>query len=363
MDTKVPTEWEEGIEALRVLPNGGVALVVGATDRGKTTFTALAARILAAELGKVAVVDADIGQSEIGPPGTVGAAAARADAEKLHDLKPAGVFFVGAFAPNAAALELTVATAQAVRFARDRGALRVLVDTSGFIAGPAARRLKVAKAALVRPQRIITIGYSGEVDSLAAAMAAASGASLVPLEVPETVGRKTPALRSTRRMTRLSASLENATEIRLPLTQTSTLGATLGTGSSLTPELVRWTATTLRIPVVYGELSEGALNLFVEGLPCTGWESASSVVAAHFQTRTVRVFSLGLHEGVYLGLQDEGGRLVSVGRFTGIDPERQEMIVFTPPSARIDRIRLVSFGRVRIDAAGSPVSEVKPGEI
>ena len=58
MKTFVPVEWEDGLDALRTLPDGGVAMIVGATDRGKTTFTALAARILAAEIGKVAVVDA-----------------------------------------------------------------------------------------------------------------------------------------------------------------------------------------------------------------------------------------------------------------------------------------------------------------
>src|SRR5882724_8235066 len=80
----LPPDWLPGLEAIRALPAGGVALLVGATDRGKTTFAAMAAAILAGELSKVAVVDADIGQSEIGPPGTVGMAAARPDAAKLH---------------------------------------------------------------------------------------------------------------------------------------------------------------------------------------------------------------------------------------------------------------------------------------
>ena len=44
-----PDEWKPGLDALRNLPHGAVALLVGTTDRGKTTFAAHAARLLAGE--------------------------------------------------------------------------------------------------------------------------------------------------------------------------------------------------------------------------------------------------------------------------------------------------------------------------
>lgn len=109
----LPPEWQPGLEALRALPEGGAALLLGATDRGKTTFAALAARILTSEIERVAVVDADIGQSEIGPPGTVGVAWALPEATRLRDLTPSATFFVGAFGPPPVALELVVAVCPA----------------------------------------------------------------------------------------------------------------------------------------------------------------------------------------------------------------------------------------------------------
>jgi len=363
----LPASWQPGLDALRALPDGGVALLLGATDRGKTTFAALAAQTLAGELGPrgVAVVDADIGQSEVGPPGTVGVAWADADVARLHELKPVARFFVGAFAPTGVALEHTVATGQAVAWARANGARRILVDTTGFVAGPAARRLKLAKAQLTRPQLLLALAAegTGELDGLLALLSAATGARVVVLPVPEAVGRKSTTLRATRRMTRLSKAFDGARELVLPLADIATVGATLGTGVPVAPHLARWAGTALRLPVVYAEVGNNALALFVNGAARAGWDSGVAPVAEHFGVRTVRALSLASHAGLLVGLHGEGGPLLSVGRLASLDVERSALLVAAPPPATEERVRLVAFGRVRVGPDGSGGVEVKPGEI
>ena len=362
----MPPEWLPGLDALRLLPDGGTALLIGGTDRGKTTFTTIAARALAREFERVAIIDADIGQSEIGPPGTVGVAWAAAEAAKLHDLKPAAVFFVGAFAPVTVALEQVVAVAQAVQWARTRGARRILIDTTGFISGPAARRLKAAKAQAAQPKLVLGIARDGELDDLLAVTGAVSGAETLLLPVPESVGRKSTTLRQTRRLARLSQALTKAREVVLPLSQVSTVGATLGTGEKIPPHLVQWAGNALRLSAVYAEKAENTLTLFLSGPQArSGWESGATPVAEHFGARTVRALSLNAYTNTYLGLHDASGRLLCVGRFLRLDPDREEIIVSAPlpsPSAA-ERFRLVTLGRVRVAGDGAFLSDIKPGEI
>ena len=360
----LPSEWLPGLEALRALPDGGIALLVGPTDRGKTTFTTLAARILASEGGRVAVIDSDIGQSEIGPPGTVGVAWANAATERLSDLKPAAQFFVGAFAPPAVALELVTATVQAVHWAKTNGAQRLVIDTTGFVTGAAARRLKSAKAQAVSPS--LLLGFGDTITPLLTTMAAASGAKTVLcLETPAAVGRKPTALRTTRRLTRLSKALDGARRFALPLTETATVGALLGAGTPLTPELTRWTGTALRLPVVHAEQSDGILTVFLSGNGTTrpNWEQDAGAVAQHFGCRTVRAVSLSAYNDTLIGLSDRQGRLLSIGRWEGLDTERGEALVSAPPPATLERVKLLQFGRVRVEADGTFRSEIRPGEI
>jgi polynucleotide 5'-hydroxyl-kinase GRC3/NOL9 len=360
----VPDEWLPGIDALRKAPEGAAIFLLGGVDRGKTTFTTHAARILAAEFERVAVVDCDIGQSEIGPPGTVGVARARADAERLTDLKPAGIYFVGAFSPAQVALETVTATAEAIARARIAKANRILVDTSGFVSGPAARRLKVAKAQVVAPSLILGFGAQAEIGGLLSAVSNATGAKTLRLETPAAVGRKLTALRTTRRLTRLARALENGREIDLPLREVSLVGATLGAGEPLPPELIRWSAKVLRMPLAYGESADGLLTLFLrDGVPRRDWEVDAEPVSAHFKAKSVRVLSLGSYVGAYLGLHDTRGQLLSVARCIGLDPVRDVLTVFAPPPATPERVRLVSFGRVRLNEDGSQHSDIRPGEI
>jgi polynucleotide 5'-hydroxyl-kinase GRC3/NOL9 len=253
----------------------------------------------------VAVVDADVGQSEIGPPGTVGVAWADANVARLHELKVAARFFVGAFAPVGVALEHAVATGQAAAWVRANGARRVLIDTTGFVAGPTARRLKLAKAQLIQPALVLGFGppdgskvVDRELDGLLAVVGASVGASVLVLPTPASVGRKSQTLRATRRMTRLGKTLDGAREIVLPLDSVATVGATLNTGEPIAPHLVRWAAQALRLPVVYGERLSGVLSLFAGGPARPGWENSVAPVAEHFGARTVRVLSLANQAGL-----------------------------------------------------------------
>jgi polynucleotide 5'-kinase involved in rRNA processing len=224
----------------------------------------------------------------------------------------------------------------------------------------------------VAPSLILGFARDGELDGLLAALSAATGASVLTLPVPAAVGRKSTGFRTTRRLTRLSRALEGAQEIALPLrTDTassddcvSTLGATLGTGEPVTPELVRWAANALRLPVAYAERSDGTLTLFLRGaVPRRDWEAGAGPVADHFKARTIRALSLAHYADAYLGLHDVKGRLLSVGRFVGLDTERNEMIISAPPPATAERVRLVAFGRVRVHADGSSHTDIRPGEI
>jgi len=375
----LPPEWEAGVAALRGLPDGGVAFLVGETDRGKTTFAALAARTLAAEFGErtVAVVDADVGQSEIGPPGVVGGAWATPGMAKLHDLRPAAQFFVGALNPALAALELVAATAQGVAWARKHGAKRTLVDTTGFVAGPAARRLKVAKAQAVGPHLILALARGPELDPLLAVLGAATGARVLALPVPETVGRKPPALRQTRRLTRLSQALDGSRELALTVARpgewaasgVALVGATLGTGEPVAQHLTLWAANALRLPVVYAEIADGTLTLFLAAdgpAPRAGWETLTAPVATHFNARSVRTLSLAAYADVLVGLHDETGRLLSIGRFLRLDADRGEIVVSAPkpaPEDAAERVRLVTLGRARVRADGSSGPDAKAGEL
>ena len=81
--------------ALDAAENARVMLILGTSDTGKTSLTAQLAGALAARGERVAVVDADVGQSEIGPPTTVGLGRVTGPLGRLADAEVLALEFVG----------------------------------------------------------------------------------------------------------------------------------------------------------------------------------------------------------------------------------------------------------------------------
>ncbi|ABM80006.1 Clp1/GlmU family protein [Hyperthermus butylicus] len=111
-------------------------LVVGPVESGKSTLTAWLRNILGA-----CVVEADVGQNELGTPAMVSYAPFDGAKLVLEDAGAVGGFFVGHVSAERAAELVVAATARA---AMRCGGQRIVVDTDGYVQG----RGVVYKAAL-----------------------------------------------------------------------------------------------------------------------------------------------------------------------------------------------------------------------
>ena len=267
--------------------------------------------------------------------------------------------------PNQAALEHVVAVARAVQTARQKNARLILVDTTGFVLGPSARRLKIAKAQALFPDLIIAFVISDEIADLTRALQAATRANLLVLPPAPGVTKKPSGLRTTRRLTRLNQALTGGQEFALPLRQTVTVGSILGSGPPLAPHLAEWASRALRLPVVYGEIADGVLSVFLSQPPQNrNPEENFGPVADYFGVRTVRAVLLPAYSNVLVGLHDETGSLLNIGRFAGFDVQHNDLRLFAALSpSQQKRVGLVAFGRVRVAPDGTPAGEVKTGEI
>ncbi len=169
---QVNREWRE--LANQIVKSQQVVLVIGTTDTGKSTFCRfLADYALAAGL-KTACVDADIGQSRIGPPTTVGMKSFAPDehigAENrfVFDGTAEHLYFVGDVSSSGHFLEILTGIRLMVDSARQTDADFVVIDTTGYIHDPPAVTLKQHKIELIRPNHLVCIGRSAELTQITA---------------------------------------------------------------------------------------------------------------------------------------------------------------------------------------------------
>ncbi|HYO61418.1 MAG TPA: Clp1/GlmU family protein [Actinomycetota bacterium] len=157
---------EEAYERLLAAP--GVVFLLGGIDTGKTTFGIELARRAAAAGIPAAIEDADVVQSTIGPPTTVGLKQVRGEDDLTREgLRAADKLgFVGSLAPKGHLLPLVTNAAKLVLRAKEAGARLVVVDTTSLVSGIYGQSLKFFKMDLIAPDFTVAFERGGELEPL-----------------------------------------------------------------------------------------------------------------------------------------------------------------------------------------------------
>ena len=204
------------VPALQAAARARVTMIVGESEAGKTSLTAWLAGELATAGDRVGVVDADLGQSEIGPPTTVGLGRIRGRVTRLADAECLALEFVGATSAARCLRETALATARLVDRARALGIDRILVDTSGLVAGYFGRALKRLKIDAVRPDLLVLVQRAAECEHIARPYEAAGVPTIVRVPALPNPTRRTPTVRRAHRERALATALSGAVDVAMP---------------------------------------------------------------------------------------------------------------------------------------------------
>lgn len=157
-DVRVPPEWE------RILAGDlrDPVVVIGRTDRGKTTLVRWLVSRLVRQGLRVGWIDADVGQSTLAMPTMQALAVVEGPpAEALP--RPVARFFVGATTPRAHMLPCVVGIQRLRERAIDLGCERLVVDTTGLVApSEGGVALKTWKVELLAPATVVALERHGE---------------------------------------------------------------------------------------------------------------------------------------------------------------------------------------------------------
>jgi polynucleotide 5'-hydroxyl-kinase GRC3/NOL9 len=164
MDILAPEEW---FGLLDPLDEGrGIAILLGATDTGKSTLAKFLISHLCKRGLKVGLVDADIGQSFLGPPATIGLAVFKSNPDWEVILSLPEIFFVGSITPEGHFPIHLKGVKRMVDKVSSYGPEVILIDTTGFVLGEAGRELKRRKIDLVSPRFILALQKDGEIEPI-----------------------------------------------------------------------------------------------------------------------------------------------------------------------------------------------------
>jgi polynucleotide 5'-hydroxyl-kinase GRC3/NOL9 len=351
-------EWEPTLDA--VLAAGGTIQMIGGMDVGKTTFTRLLVNRAVAAGKRVALLDTDPGQTEVGPPGCIGLAFMDAPVGSLADLTPQALAFVGNTSPAAHLLEHAAGAARLAALAGDR---LLIVDTCGYIQGGGARRLHQIEFDLLQPAHVIALQRAGELEPILAPLRHRAGCLVHTPPISPAVTRKSPGLRSQRRAMRFASYFETTTLHTFSFDEVALVGTWLGGSDPLPPHLLKFLNQALgfHARVYHAELCDRVLGLMVsEPLPAE--TPGLAMVQEQLKPQSLAVTVAPRLRHLLLGLESGSGKLLGLGLLEALDFRRRTLGVRTPvrtPQAA----HILRFGTLRLTPDGKELGSLRPNEL
>jgi len=338
----ISREWEE--LALQVIQPNQTIMIIGKVDMGKSTLCRFLADEGIKRRLKVGVVDADVGQSWIGPPTTVGMKLVVNSIDELNN-PPDAFYFVGWISPERHLLQTVVGTKIMVDTAFERNADLVIVDTTGLVEGTIGSMLKHSKIELLRPNHIVFIQQNRELDLLIKSLQHISTHQIHIHRRSKSVERKSKEYRRQFREDRFNEYFADCDIVEIPISQIRGQRTPFFNGKKATAKELENLSNLAGDRVLYAEW-------FYRGLSIVTIDKISGLTArricSHLSLDYLHAEVIDDFEQMLVALLDEKNRGLCLGVIQGIDFNTGVLkIISKPESAKAARV--IQFGSYRMD--------------
>ena len=346
-EEEVVDEWEA---ALGKLDLRGAIIVVGAVDVGKSTLSAILAN-KSVQLGrKTFVIDADIGQNDLGPPATVSMCEVRGIVTHLRQLSAEVSVFVNATSAERVWQKVVDAVPKLVRYAVSRGGETVIINTDGWVVGEEAAKYKAELIRRVSPSYVIGIEREDELKLIM---------SLVPEYSDRFIIVRPPAAlrirgfedRRIHREMGYGRYLQPAKEISLTWPQVRFRNLPLFEGVELGRDVIRMIERASGVRIIYAnQVGDRVYAVVDDG----EWG------VRHLPNAMLYMLPSGFEQGLLVGLEDGDGILVGLGMLKKIYYSKKKIVVIASEAVerRIRDVRYINVGYLRLNENFEEVEKV-----
>ncbi len=356
----ISEEWVKIAEDLKKSEKPAIVFIVGDVDTGKTTLVTYLGNILCREGFKVAVLDEDVGQSDVGPPCTIGLGILTEPVAFLSDLKFIDGFFVGSTSPSGLIQRSIAGTKLMVEKAINLGSDVILIDTCGWVFGREARELKTMLFYLIKPTHVILVEKNeGELDHLVVPLRKLK-LNVIKVKSPIRIRERNREERKFLREVMFRRYLENLREIKVSLSRVGVAYGILGSGKIADQQLVERVSAMLGVKVVHCERSEDYLLIVTENHEMINSLSLEAVKRV-LQVRDVRIVSVSMIKDILVGLMDDKMNFLGVGIIKEYNPKSNELIIRT--NVDENKIAIIQYGSIKISDETREEGKIRPWSI
>ena len=346
----IPESWEDAVrKVLDMEEKPLVVMIVGAIDVGKTSFCTYLMNMALRAKRRVTFIDADLGQSDVGPPSTIGSCEVTKPTRDPFEIGAESVCFVGVTSPNGSVDEVVDGIAKMTEKALKGGDDLLVVNTDGWIEGEDAVRYKLTLVKNVKPRMLIGLQEQNELTFLMGALT----------EIPTTAVESSPAVRKRDREERkllrelaYKKYLRGATVQSFPLDWIKVSGVPFGSGRQPSRNHLNEIVKLIGTPPLYCEETPDSVFIALSKEQWADEEVAKTL--ENTLNKKVKIAWEGDEEGLLVALYDQEDNFLGIGIIEELDYDRRVLKIYANAKKNAASIHV---GQIKLDKSGKELEK------
>jgi polynucleotide 5'-hydroxyl-kinase GRC3/NOL9 len=340
----IPSSWVKAFEELlKIQATPVTAIVLGTVDSGKTSFCTYLINRLLREKKKVAILDGDLGQSDIGPPSTVAYTFVTKPLTDLFNLGAKNAFFVGVTSPSIAINRVIDGLTSLKKEISSNNPDFIVINTDGWVEGEEAVNYKVQLVKELNPDTIFCIQQKDELTPLLNTL---EKFITIVVDSPSAIKQRSREKRRSLRELGYMKYLRNAKVQSLPLNwlkiEENELFGLSGTYENTKQARKIYELLGMK-PLHFAELKDRICIIIGR----RRWINEDNIKKAEeVAKKKIVVIRKGEEEGLLMASYNVERKFLGIGILQEVDYTRKTLKIFTPVAKKI---AIVALGKVKLD--------------
>jgi polynucleotide 5'-hydroxyl-kinase GRC3/NOL9 len=337
----VSSSWEAVAKEILSSKKPVTVVVIGGVDSGKTSLCTFLANEAVMKKWKTGVIDADLGQSDVGPPSTVGFNFVTEYVKDLFDIDAQDAVFLGSTSPSGSINRVIEALTQLKDRAMEAGVDLLIINTDGWIEGEEAATYKLRMLNEVSPSVVVGIQQKSELNPILNVL---YGKKTLVVDSPQLIQPRSREKRKILRELSYKKYLKSAKMQSLSFSWIELKDSLLGVGGPLPPKRLEKLGELIGVRPIYCEETGAAIFAVLHKSEAVTEEQLKD--AEDYFGKKVKVIRDGDEEGLLVGLKDEADKFLGIGILHGVDYKRKLLKVYTPVS---EKVSILHFGQIKLN--------------
>ncbi len=348
-ENTIPSSWLQASEKILAQKEPTTVLVVGSVDCGKTGFCTFLANMAFGKKQKIVIVDGDMGQSDIGPPGTVSFCVFGEPVADLFKLHSEELKFIGVTSPSGKTDTVLDAVGYLKQKAAEQSADFIIVNTDGWVEGDAATEYKVGLIERVAPDIIVAVQCE---DELSPILNALKNFQVMVVQSPQIIKKRDQETRKLLRESAYKKYLKEAKVRSFPLSWVAVEGDLKFNGNNGSP-LKKQIQNIIGKEVIFCHEEPDRITIMLGKKVSMNEEHVKKLESE--LGKHLLFLRRGDEEGLLVALEDANGKVLGLGTIGTVDFEKGTIALNTSVEEPVSKIRI---GQIRLDSEGHEIGLV-----